>query len=97
MIPFGQQTLNRRSRAFRYLYYVISNVRLISYSKWTEIGEPNPFLCKSYRQLGARRSEFLDLLQDLHQAGPLAQFSQGHVQALMPATVVPAFRHAHKH
>lgn len=57
--------LERRSKAYRYLFYLVSNVRFKRYRTWLREGEPNPFVGKTYRKVQTERVEFDDIFEDI--------------------------------
>jgi hypothetical protein len=65
MIFFSQDSLAKRSKPFRYLHYIVSGVRYVSFATWNANGEPNPFVRPSYRHKGTHRAEFTEIIKDL--------------------------------
>ena len=53
----------RKSPYYRYLYFILSSVRLWSYATWKEAGEPNPFAKSYYTDRSATRSELVSLFR----------------------------------
>ncbi len=65
MFFFSQESLAKRSKAFRYLHYIISGVRYVPFAKWNAKGEPNPFVKPTYRHKGTHQAEFAEIFEDL--------------------------------
>ncbi len=69
MFQFTQRRLARKSKLFRYAFFIISSVQLKSFRSWTKEGEPNPFVAKTYRHKQSRRVEFDDIFDDYAKDG----------------------------
>ena len=65
MVAMTDKSLEKRSKGFRYLFFLVSNVRFKSYRSWSREGEPNPFTAKTYRRVQTARVEFDDILADM--------------------------------
>ena len=65
MFKVSWTDLFRRSANLRYIYYVVSAVRLQSFKQWRDDGEPNPFVRKTYRHAVTERAEFTDIFGDV--------------------------------
>ena len=71
MFNFTEEKLAGRSRAFRYLFHVVSGFRFVSYRAWREAGEPNPFVTKTYTRRHTERVEFVDIFgEELDRSSP---------------------------
>lgn len=64
MFKISASKLSKKSEAFRYLYFLISSFKPISFKTWKQRGEPNPFVEKSYRRVVTERVEFVDIFGD---------------------------------
>lgn len=65
MFKLSPAKLAKRSAAFRYAYYVLTAFKLKSFRSWQQDGEPNPFVCKTYRHNVTERVEFTDIFEDV--------------------------------
>ena len=65
MFNFTENRLSKRSRLFRYVFYLISSVRYKTFHSWSKDGEPNPFVAKTYRKTQTERVEFVDIFDDM--------------------------------
>jgi hypothetical protein len=65
MSKFSPTGPSRHSVFFRYIYYVVSAVRLKSFRQWRNDGEPNPFVRKTYKRVVTERAEFTDIFDDV--------------------------------
>lgn len=68
MFEVTDQKLAKKSLLFRYLFYVISSVRTVSFSSWQNAGEPNPFVSRTYRNKQTKRQEIIDIFDELGNA-----------------------------
>lgn len=66
MFKFSAQELAGKPRCFRYLHYILTNLRLISPREWKKAGEPNPFVRKTYRHKMSEIADFNDIFEDFH-------------------------------
>ena len=64
MLNYKERRL-ARSRVFRYIFFLISSVRFKSFQSWSQEGEPNPFMSKTYRTVRTERVEFIDIFDDM--------------------------------
>lgn len=65
MLAMTDKDLEKRSKGFKYLFYLVSNVRFKSYRSWLREGEPNPFTAKTYSRVQTLRVEFDDFFEDM--------------------------------
>ena len=71
MLKLSKSQLANKPAIIRYLYFVTSSCKLVSFSAWRRAGEPNPFVGKTYRQHVTERIEFVDIFgDDLNDRGP---------------------------
>ena len=64
MLVLTEQNIKRRSKVYRYLFFLVTNVRFKSYGAWLREGEPNPFVAKTYRHTQTERVDFIDIFED---------------------------------
>ena len=65
MFRVEEKNLSGKSPYFRYLFYLISSCRAISYKSWVREGEPNPFVSHSYSpREQTQRVEFVDIFAE---------------------------------
>lgn len=51
--------------AYRYLYFVMSTLKFLSYAEWKAEGEPNPFLRDRPRlKTRTNQQEMIDIFKD---------------------------------
>jgi len=65
MFSITDLRLAKRSRIFRYFFYLVSGFRLKSFRSWSQEGEPNPFVAKTYPVRRTERIEFIDIFDDV--------------------------------
>ena len=54
-------SFSRKASVYRYVYFLLSSLRLHSYSAWKQAGEPNPFVRSCYELRRTSRSELVCL------------------------------------
>lgn len=63
-MSIDRETLNERSRFFRYVYFLISSFSLKSMDQWSREGEPNPFVRTRPRSRQTHQQEIIDIFED---------------------------------
>ena len=69
MFKMTAKELAGKPCCFRYIYFVISSLSLISFRSWRKIGEPNPFVEKTYPTKASERVDFIDIFEE-YRSGP---------------------------
>ena len=64
VLSIDRDTLNERSRLFRYVYFLISSFSLKSMDQWSRDGEPNPFVQSRPRSRQTHQQEIMDIFED---------------------------------
>ena len=64
MFPRNADDLGRKSRYFRYIYFVLSSFSLKSFGRWKREGEQNPFVQVAYRPRRTHQQEIIDIFED---------------------------------
>lgn len=64
MFARNADELGQRCRVYRYLYYVLSGLKLKSYQSWKQEGEPNPFVQVDHRPRMTHQQEIIDIFED---------------------------------
>ena len=65
LFSINRNGLGRSPRLFRYLYFLLSSFRLISFGQWKAKGEPNPFVPpKAPQRRHTSQQEILDIFQN---------------------------------
>jgi hypothetical protein len=60
----NKDSLGQMPRVFRYLYFVLSSFRLVSFRQWKAKGEPNPFVSQRAKRRHTSQQEIIDIFQD---------------------------------
>ncbi|WP_413717556.1 hypothetical protein [Silicimonas sp. MF1-12-2] len=64
MFVIRSDALQKRSKVFRYIYFLISGFRFCSPSNWVRDGEPNPFVRALPRNRITHQQEIEDIFED---------------------------------
>jgi hypothetical protein len=64
MFFLDQDTLETKSRLYRYAVYLFSSLRPVRLSVWVGEGEPNPFVRTSLRCRHTHQKEIQDIFVD---------------------------------
>jgi hypothetical protein len=64
MFSIKSDALEECSRVCRYIYFLVSGCRFKSLSKWSDEGEPNPFVRRAPRMRVTSRQEIRDIFED---------------------------------
>lgn len=65
----NKDSLLKLPRLFRYIYFLLSGFRMISYGRWKTQGEPNPFVSQQAKHRHTSQQEILDIFQDASDKG----------------------------
>lgn len=60
----NKDSLGEKPHLFRYIYFILSSFRLISYRQWKSQGEPNPFVSQKAKRRHTCQQEIVDIFQD---------------------------------
>jgi hypothetical protein len=64
MFQIDQDRLSAKPRLYRYVFYLLSSFRPVALSKWSDEGEPNPFVPVTRRVKVTHRTEIQDIFED---------------------------------
>ena len=59
-----KESLDAKSRVYRYFFYLFSSLRPVTMSSWVNEGEPNPFVQVRIRNRCTHQQEIQDIFQD---------------------------------
>ena len=60
----NKDSLGQMPELFRYIYFMISSCRMISYGQWKAKGEPNPFVSQRAKRRHTSQQEIIDIFND---------------------------------
>ncbi|MEO9827465.1 MAG: hypothetical protein ABJF50_23915 [Paracoccaceae bacterium] len=61
----NKDSLGEKPHLFRYIYFLLSSFRVISYGQWKSEGEPNPFVSpQEAKRRHTSQQEIADIFQD---------------------------------
>ena len=60
----SKSALERRSKTYRYIYFLFSSLKPKSLSAWERDGEPNPFVRSEPDRRATYRQEIIDIFED---------------------------------
>lgn len=60
----NKDSLGQMPPVFRYLYFIVSSFRMVSFNQWKAKGEPNPFVSQRAKRRHTSQQEIIDIFQD---------------------------------